>query len=131
VRAVEGMISARGKVVANTTTNAIVVTDGVSVLNQIGPMIEQLDQRAPQVNISATIAFVDRTALEQLGVTYDLKDSRGSQLNSRTSGYIDQNGNGVFEPDEATDEDVILLGGNSVAALANANYPVPNPALQL
>lgn len=131
VRAVEGMISARGKVVANTTTNAIVVTDGVSVLNQIGPMIEQLDQRAPQVNISATIAFVDRTALEQLGVTYDLKDSRGSQLNSRTSGYIDENGNGVFEPDEATDEDVILLGGNSVAALANANYPVPNLALQL
>jgi type IV pilus assembly protein PilQ len=131
VRSVQGMISARGKVVANTTTNAIVVTDAQSVLNQIGPLIDQLDQRAPQVNISATIAFVDRTALEQLGVTYDLKDSRGNQLNSRTTGFVDENGNGIFEPDEATSENVVLLGGNSIAALANANFPVPNPALQL
>jgi type IV pilus assembly protein PilQ len=131
VRAVLGMVSTRGKVVANTTTNALVVTDAASVLEQLAPLIEQLDQRAPQVNISATIAFVDRTALEQLGVTYDVKDSRGNQLNQITPGFIDQNGDGIFQPEEATEENVVLLGGNSIAALANANYPVPNPAIQL
>ena len=131
VRAVLGMVSTRGKVVANTTTNALVVTDAASILEQLAPLIEQLDQRAPQVNISATIAFVDRTALEQLGVTYDVKDSRGNQLNQITPGFIDQNGDGIFQPEEATEENVVLLGGNSVAALANANYPVPNPAIQL
>ena len=74
---------------------------------------------------------MDRTALEELGVTYDVKDSRGSQLNSKVTGFIDENGDGVFQSDEATSEDVILLGGNSIAALANANFPVPNPALEL
>jgi type IV pilus assembly protein PilQ len=97
----------------------------------MGPLLEQLDQHAPQVNISATIAFVDRTALEQLGVTYDVKDSRGNQLNQITGGFIDENGDGIFQSDEATDDNVVLLGGNSIAALANANYPVPNPAIQL
>jgi type IV pilus assembly protein PilQ len=131
VRAVMGMVSTRGKVVANTTTNALVVTDAASVLEQLAPLIEQLDQRAPQVNISATIAFVDRTALEQLGVTYDVKDSRGNQLNQLTGGFIDTNGDGIFQPEEQTEDNVVLLGGNSIAALANANYPVPNPAIQL
>lgn len=131
VRPVTGMVSDRGRVVANTTTNTLVVTDAESVLDRIAPLIEQLDQRAPQVNISATIAFVDRTALEQLGIQYDLKDSRGNQLNRLVSGYIDENGDGVYQGEEATEEDVILLGGNSVAALANANFPVPSPAIQL
>lgn len=131
VRPVAGMVSERGRVVANSTTNTLVVTDATSVLNRIGPLIEQLDQRAPQVNISATIAFVDRTALEQLGVQYDLKDSRGNQLNRLVPGFLDENGDGVYQAEEATDEDVVLLGGNSVAALANANFPVPSPALQL
>jgi type IV pilus assembly protein PilQ len=131
VRTLLGLVSARGKVVANSTTNSIVVTDAASVLEELAPLIEQLDQRAPQVNISATIAFVDRTALEQLGVTYDVKDSRGNQLNQITPGFIDQNGDGIFQPEEATEENVVLLGGNSIAALANANYPVPNPAIQL
>ncbi len=131
VRAVQGMISGRGRVAANSSINALVVTDASSTLAQIEPLIQQMDVRAPQVNISATIAFVDRTALEQLGVTYDVKDSRGSQLNSLVSGFVDSNGDGIFQADEATDENVILLGGNSVAALANANFPVPSPALQL
>jgi type IV pilus assembly protein PilQ len=131
VRAVEGMISERGRVRANGTTNTLVVTDATSVLDRIEPLIRDLDQRAPQVNIAATIAFVDRTALEEIGVTYDLKDSRGNQLNQRVPGFLDENGDGIFQPSEATNQDVILLGGNSVAALANANFPVPNPALQL
>jgi type II secretory pathway component GspD/PulD (secretin) len=101
------------------------------VLAQIDPLIQGLDQRMPQVNISATIAFVDRTALEELGLTYDVKDSRGNQINTRVSGFIDANGDGVFSPDEGTDEDVVLLGGNSIAALGNANFPVPSPALQV
>jgi type IV pilus assembly protein PilQ len=131
VRAVQGMVSQRGRAVSNSSTNTLIVTDAQSSLDQISPLIEQLDQRAPQVNISATIAFVDRTALEQLGVTYDIKDSRGNQLNQLVGGFIDENGDGVFQPDEQTEDNVVLLGGNSVAALANANYPVPSPSIQL
>jgi type IV pilus assembly protein PilQ len=131
VKAVTGMISAQGKVVSNASSNALLVTDVPSTLNRIEPLIQDLDQRVPQVNISATIAFVDRTALEQLGVSYDVKDSRGHQLNQRAPGWLDENGDGLLQTTEATSDNVVLLGGNSVAALANANYPVPSPALQL
>jgi type IV pilus assembly protein PilQ len=131
VRAVSGMVSAQGRVVANASSNALLVTDVPSTLNRIEPLIQDLDQRVPQVNIAATIAFVDRTALEQLGVSYDVKDSRGNQLNQRTPGWLDRNNDGLIQSNEATSDNVVLLGGNSVAGLANANYPVPSPALQL
>ena len=131
VKAVSGMISAQGRVVANASSNALLVTDVPSTLNRIEPLIQDLDQRVPQVNIAATIAFVDRTALEQLGVSYDVKDSRGNQLNQRTPGWLDQNSDGMIQTPEVTHNNVVLLGGNSVAGLANANYPVPSPALQL
>lgn len=121
----------KGKASANKSSNTLMVTDVPSVLNQIEPLIKGLDVQVAQINISATIAFVDRTSLEELGVTYDVKDSRGNQLNSKVTGFVDENGDGVFQSDEATSEDVILLGGNSIAALANANFPVPNPALEL
>jgi type IV pilus assembly protein PilQ len=132
VAAVQGLTSSQGaKAVANRSNNSLIITETPSVLNRIEPLLQQLDVREPQVNISATIAFVDRTALEQLGVTYDVKDSRGNQLNRRVTGYRDANGNGIFESTEATQQDVVLLGGNSIAALGNANYPVPSPALQV
>ncbi|MGD8276675.1 MAG: AMIN domain-containing protein [Gemmatimonadota bacterium] len=132
VQSVQAMLTPqKGKASANKSSNTLMVTDVPSVLDQIEPLIKGLDIKVPQINIAATIAFVDRTSLEELGVTYDLKDSRGSQLNSKVTGYVDENGDGVFQSDEATSEDVILLGGNSIAGLANANFPVPNPALEL
>jgi type IV pilus assembly protein PilQ len=121
----------KGKASANKSSNSLLVTDVPSVLNQIEPLIQQLDVRMPQVNIAATIAFVDRTALEQLGVTYDVKDSRGNQLNTKVPGFLDENGDGIVTSDESTKQDVVLLGGNSIAALGNANYPVPSPALSV
>lgn len=131
LQAVTSLLSDKGKASANSASNSLLVTDNRAVLERIEPIIKELDVRTPQVSISATIAFIDRTALEQMGVQYDLKDSRGNQLNKLVSGYQDTNGNGVYEPDEATKENVVLLGGSSIAALANANYPVPSPALEL
>jgi type IV pilus assembly protein PilQ len=120
-----------GKATVNPNANALLITDTRSALERIAPIIQQMDVRTPQVTISAKIIFIDRTALEELGFVYDLKDSRGSQLNSVVQGWNDINGNGVFENGEETDQNLIALGGNSVAALANANFRVPTPALQL
>jgi len=132
VETVRAMLTpSKGKASANKSSNSLLVTDVPSVLNRIDPLIQQLDVRMPQVSISAKIAFVDRTALEEIGITYDLKDSRGTQLNTRVPGFIDENGDGILQSDEQTSQDVILLGGNSIAALANAAYPVPNPALKI
>ncbi len=131
VTAIKGLLSDRGKVTTSRNTNTIVVSDGRSVIERLGPMIQQLDVRTPQVTISAKLLFIDRTALEGLGIVYDLKDSRGNQLNSVNPGFADKNGNGVLEPEEQTNQNVVLLGGNSVAALGNAASRVASPTLQL
>lgn len=129
---IENMISRdTGSVAVVTSSNALVVSDFPSRLARIEDVIRRLDQPAIQVGIKASITFVDRTALESLGVIYDLKDSRGNQLNELVGGYRDLNNNGVLEPDEATDESVVLLGGNSIAALGNAAARVPGSALEV
>lgn len=132
VKAVEALLSQRGKVSVNRSANALVVTDSRSVLERIEPAIRQLDLRTPQVTIAAKIIFIDRTALEEMGFIYDLKDiGGGNQLNRIVSGFADLNGNGVYDPDESTDQDVIILGGNSIAALANASTRIASPQLQV
>src|SRR5690606_32530733 len=129
--AISGLLSDQGKVSINRASNAILVTDTRSALDRIAPMVEQLDVRTAQVNISARIAFVNRTQLEALGVAYDLKDSRGTQLRGLATNVADLDGDGIISPGESTDDDLILLGGNSIAALGNANNRVNQPTLQL
>ena len=128
---VRSLLTTTGKVEVNPAANSLLVTDTRSTIERITPIIKQLDVKLPQVSISAKIVFIDRTALQDLGFVYDLKDSRGNQLNTVVPGFIDRNNNGIFEPDEKTDNNVVLLGGNSIAALANANFRVAKPALQL
>lgn len=122
----------RGKVAVDAGTNTIIVTDVSRVLDQVERMIRQLDRETPQVAIAAKIVFINRTDLLDFGVTYDLKDSEGNQLNPLTPGAVDLNGDGVITlPDEQVEvgTDVVSLGGNSIAALGNARNRIPNPNL--
>ena len=132
--AVQGLLSERGTATVGVGTNTVIVTDVPRVLEAVDNLIGQLDVRTPMVNISAKIIFVNRTDLDEFGITYDLKDSRGNQLNVLTPGAIDEDGDGVLEfPDEQVDQgtDVISLGGSSVAALGNARNRLPTPALSV
>ncbi len=131
VSAIKGLLSDRGKVTSSPATNTLVITDGRSFIDRLAPMVAQLDARTPQVTIAAKILFVDRTALEGLGVVYDLKDSRGNQLNTFSPGLLDKNGDGILTPDEQTSNNVVELGGNSVAALANATTRLESSTLQV
>ena len=60
-------------------------------------LLGDLDIRTPQVSIQAKIIFVNRTDLDELGVTYELKDSRGNQINQLSDGAADLNGDGVLD----------------------------------
>lgn len=126
-QAVQGLLTSVGRVTVNSSSNSLLVTDVVSALDRVSRVIPDLDVKTPQVDIAARIAFIDRTALESFGVIYDLKDSRGSQLNSLVTGLADTDGDGVLDPVE---DDVILLGGNSIAGLGNANYRIQQPSLE-
>ncbi len=128
------LLSERGRVSVGVGTNTLIVTDIPRVLQSVASLIEELDVRTPQVTIAAKIIFVNRTDLDEFGVTYDLKDSQGNQLNLLTPGGIDLDGDGVIEPpDEQVDvgTDVISLGGNSIAALGNANNRVTGPTVSV
>jgi type IV pilus assembly protein PilQ len=124
----------RGRVSVGESTNTLVVTDIPRVMERVRALVNQLDRETPQVNIAAKIIFVNRTDLSDFGVTYDLKDSEGNQLNVVTPGAIDLDGDGVIElPDEQVQvgTDVVSLGGASIAALGNARARIPNPTMSL
>ena len=118
------LASERGNVSMNPTTNTLIVTDVPSVLTRVEQMVEQLDVRTPQVTIEAKIIFVNRTDAEELGIVYDLKDSRGNSLNRVHPAPDPSN------PGQATSDNLVLLGGNSIAGLGNANTRVQGPQLE-
>ncbi|HXY68971.1 MAG TPA: secretin N-terminal domain-containing protein [Gemmatimonadales bacterium] len=125
------MLSRRGKVAPDTTTNSLIVTDIASQIDTIAAFIHALDQRTPQVAIQAKIIFVDRTELEEIGMQYDLGTSSQffNTLIARPNPQ-DTTGNTPFDPTRTPL--VVNLGGNAVAAVANASAQFQqNPALRL
>jgi type IV pilus assembly protein PilQ len=132
---------ARGAVAADSATNTLIITETATRLADILGYVKNLDVRPPQVGIKAKIIFVNRTNIEDIGLSYDLgtgTDQFFSQLVKRTDpttlGPVDTNGDGV--PDalgggQPFNGDRILLGGNALSAIANANSRVTNPALSV
>ncbi len=132
----------RGSVVADTTNNALVITDVQTRIQDIADFVRALDIRTPQVAIKAKIILVDRTDIEELGVQYDLGSATQffNKLVQRpdpsTAVAVDTDLDGVPDalvPAEAFDPTVTIvdLGGNSLSALGNADQQVVNPALNL
>ncbi|MFQ6046510.1 MAG: secretin N-terminal domain-containing protein [Gemmatimonadales bacterium] len=135
----------QARVVADTGTNSLIITDRERTLQQHEQMIRQLDQPVAQVSIQAKLIFVDRTNVEELGIRYDLGgpdaffnrvvqrlDPAGEQV------AIDLDGDGVPDQTRSTEffdpvevPNVVELGGNSLAAIANASSAVAGPALEL
>jgi len=126
---VQTLLTSRGRMSVSRSTNSIVVTDIARVLDQIEALIAGLDIRTPEITISAKIIFVERTELEDMGVVYDLKDSRGNQLGAVTPAARPTTSGGLefLSPGLNT----VSLGGNSIAALGNANERVTGHTLQL
>ena len=142
VTSVQSILTQRGKVVADSTSNALVITEISSRISRVEDFVKGLDIRTPQVSIQAKIIFVDRTDVENLGLKYDL----GSQTqffnkliqrpDPRTAKAVDTNGDGVpdaFVPQSnfTPDQVIVDLGGNSLSAIANADQEIVNPALNL
>ncbi|MFL5606850.1 MAG: AMIN domain-containing protein [Gemmatimonadaceae bacterium] len=115
----------RGSVSADEVTNSISITAPVSVVDDLVLFAETLDLRQPQVNIKAKIVLVNRTDLDALGLRYDL-GSR-NQFFSNLVQRADSSGK-VGSP---SDPPRVILGGNTVSAIANASGSVPGAALRL
>jgi len=142
VPSVQSIISKRGAVVADSTTNALVITEIQSRIRIVEDFVRGLDIRTPQVSIQAKIIFIDRSDIEDLGLKYDLGSTTQffnklvQRPDPRTAKPVDTNLDGVpdalvpqtnFSPDQV----IVDLGGNSLSALGNADQVVPSPALDL
>ena len=115
----------RGSVSADEATNSISITAPVSALDELADFARSLDLRQPAVNIKAKIVLVNRTDLDALGIKYDLGSRQ--QFFSNVIQRVDSNGV-VGSPN---DPPRVLLGGNTVSAIANASGTVNGAALRL
>ena len=120
-----GACRGRGSISADEVTNAVSITAPVSMLDDLVSFAESLDLRQPQVNIKAKIVLVNRTDLDALGIKYDL-GSR-NQFFSQVIQRVDSAGN-LGTP---ADPPRVVLGGNTVSAIANASGTVNGAALRL
>jgi type IV pilus assembly protein PilQ len=125
-KTVESIVTkGRGRVVADTTSNSLVITETRSRLAGVTDFVRGLDVKTPQLSIQAKIIFVDRTDLEALGLKYDLGD-RHQFFNKLVQRTDPATGN---QFDKTVN--VVDLGGNSVSAIGNADAIVKNSALDL
>ncbi len=113
----------RGTVTPDSLTNSISITDVPSNLDQLEAYARSIDIRQPQVNIKAKVILVDRTNLEALGLRYDIGTQQ--QFFNDIVARLDSTGK------PRTDAGQFFLGGNQVAAIANATERIPGAALQL
>lgn len=98
----------RGVVTFDEKTNTLLITETVSRLPEIVSYVRDLDFRTPQVAIKAKIIAVDRTATEELGLSYDF----GSPTNYN---------NAIITRPGPAGEFVVDLGGDAFIGVANAN----------
>jgi type IV pilus assembly protein PilQ len=137
----KSILSTRGKVVADTATNTLIITDVESRIDRNAEFVAQLDQRTAQVSIHAKLIFVDRTDIEQLGVRYDLGTSTqffnklAQRPDPASAEGKDIDGDGTtdlvtFEPNDPATT-VVDIGGNALSGIANASQLVPGSALNL
>jgi len=122
---VAAIVTKRGKVQADTTNNALVVTDLASRLDTVAAFIHSLDLRTPQVAIQAKIIFVQRTVLDQMSLRYDL--GTGTTFFNTVINRVDTSGT----PYPTTQPLVVNLGGSAVAGVANASAVTNGSALSV
>jgi type IV pilus assembly protein PilQ len=102
--------TARGSITSSPSTNTLIITDVEGAVNNIAAMVRQLDIRTPQVAISARIVFVTRSALQDVGITYDLRDTRQADNLGPVSG-------------------IVALSGRAILALGSATQVMTDPTL--
>jgi type IV pilus assembly protein PilQ len=115
----------RGRVVADTGSNSLIITDTRTRVQNVSEFVRGLDIRTPQLSIQAKIIFVDRTDVEELGIKYDLGDK--NQFFNKLVQRTDPTTGSPFD----RNINVINLGGNSVSAIGNADASITGSALDL
>lgn len=79
-RALQNMVSQRGKLDVDKGSNSLIVNDTEPVIEKIEEMVKTLDKKTYQVDINAKLVDIDVEATRQLGIDW-------SMLNLHASGF--------------------------------------------
>ncbi|MEP6745090.1 MAG: AMIN domain-containing protein, partial [Gemmatimonadota bacterium] len=112
----------RGAVVADSATNGLIITDTRSRIDAIVNFVQALDAPTPLVSIQAKIILVDREDIANLGIKYDI-GAPGAGQGSFFNDVIRRTG--------STGNQVVDLGGSSLAAIGNSKGQMPDAALAI
>ncbi len=104
---------ARGQVTSDSATNSLLISEVPSRMPELLGYVKALDVRTRQVSIKAKLISVNRSATEQLGLSYDLGSTQG--FSNRLAPRLDNTGKAI------PGEFVVQLGGNALVGVANAN----------
>ena len=127
VGSLKSVLTKRGNVVADTSTNSLIITETRSRIDEVSDFVKSLDIRTLQISIQAKIIFVDRTNIEAMGIKYDfgaVNQGDGPFFNR----LFQRTDPGSGEPFDRTVTD---LTGEGVAAMANASSIITGSALDL
>jgi len=89
VPVIEPLLSERGSIRADAKTNALVVTDVPSRLDQVAQIVDELDVQTPQVTIKAKIVFVNKVDLRDLGVSWRIENLRDPTVDTHVLANTD------------------------------------------
>ncbi|MGQ0540150.1 MAG: AMIN domain-containing protein [Gemmatimonadaceae bacterium] len=103
----------RGGVAVDTATNSLLITEVTSRLPSLMSYVRELDVRTPQVALNAKVLSLNRTMIEQLGVSYDF-GSRGTFFNT----LLPRIPEGETRPSQF--ESQVTVDGQSFAGVGNA-----------
>jgi type IV pilus assembly protein PilQ len=109
----EQQCPARGQATADSATNTLLISEVPSRMPELLGYVKALDVRTKQVSIKGKLISVNRSATEQLGLSYDLGSTQG--FSNRLAPRLDDAGKTI------PGEFVVQLGGNALVGVANAN----------
>jgi type IV pilus assembly protein PilQ len=120
----------RGRVVADSASSSLIVTDTRSRIDDVTRFVANLDRKTPQILIKAKIIFVDRTDLERLGLRYDL-GSANQAYQTVVTRPVGPTATPFPSPPGENSFGFVDLGGNTLSLIGNANGRVQDAALSL
>jgi type IV pilus assembly protein PilQ len=114
-----GACHQRGNVVADSGTNALLITEAQSHMADVVNYVRDLDIKTPQVSIRAKIIFINRTATTSLGIAYDF-----ASPNTFSNILVQHTNPATGQPYDATQTpNIITIGGDGLSAISNASRP--------
>ncbi|MBL8962321.1 MAG: hypothetical protein JNJ98_20840, partial [Gemmatimonadetes bacterium] len=103
----------RGTVAADSATNSLIISEVASRLPGLMTYVKGLDVRTPQVALKAKIISIQRTNIEQLGLSYDI-----GSATTFSNTLLPRIPEGATAPGQF--ESQVELGGDAIAGVANA-----------